>query len=62
MTKEQAIFYLKRIQKDYLTELDHVALAKQGVSYEARQSLQKHVDKDKVLSEAIDMAIEALEK
>ena len=62
MTKEQAIFYLKRVRKEYPTDVDHVAMAKHNYTYEERQIVTADAAKNTEIVTAIDMAIEALEK
>jgi hypothetical protein len=63
VNKEQVLFYLKRMLKDYEPDaIDHEEMAKQGLSYEERQRRIKIHEKENPEAAALHAAIEVVDK
>jgi hypothetical protein len=63
VTKEQVLFYLKRILVDYEpAPIDHEQLATKGISYEERQRIVAKFEKENPEALALHAAIETVEK
>lgn len=63
MTKDQVLFHLKRMLKDYEPSApDHEQMAKEGLSYVERQRRLAAHEKDYPEAEALRTAIEVVDK